>query len=319
MFVVSDSTGRNPGEYALKRLKNPNRIERFRLEAKALQALNHPGILTLVDSDLTGPSPYIVTPLFDSALTAAAISRLSTPERLSLILKVAEAVGAAHTIGIVHRDIKPDNVFLRSDSHEPVVGDWGLAILLDEGERLTATAEVVGSRYFAAPEFEDGFADAVGPPADVYALGKLLYWALTGRVFAREKHNLLPFDLRVSDRSTASYLAHQLFDRSITADPNARFENATAFASAIREQLALLRVGGRVLDRKAPRPCVYCGKGEYQIHVDTLDNIDRIPVALHNFGIAPTGAPRILILVCDHCGNCQIFRPDLTSALTNWT
>jgi len=90
---------------------------------------------------------------------------------------------------VVHRDIKPENI-LSTFETTPVVGDFGICFV-DDDEHLTITEEVMGARFYCAPELRDGRLQPGIPPqaADVYSLGKLLYWMLSyGRIFDREDH-----------------------------------------------------------------------------------------------------------------------------------
>src|SRR5262249_5858919 len=97
-----------------------------------------------------------------------------------LVETLAKAVHAAHQMGIVHRDLKPANILLTADGI-PKVTDFGLAKLVGGDSGRTRSGEVIGSPSYMAPEQAEGQARDVGPPADVYALGAILYETLTGR------------------------------------------------------------------------------------------------------------------------------------------
>ena len=97
-----------------------------------------------------------------------------------LIETLAGAVHAAHLAGIVHRDLKPSNVLLTADG-APKVSDFGVAKLMDSDSVRTLSGEALGTPSYMAPEQAEGHSNAVGPAADVYALGAILYQALTGK------------------------------------------------------------------------------------------------------------------------------------------
>ena len=97
-----------------------------------------------------------------------------------LVESLAQAVHAAHAAGIIHRDLKPSNVLLAGDG-TPKIGDFGLAKLLDDDSACTLSGEVLGTPSYMAPEQAEGRSRDVGPAADIYALGAILYQALTGR------------------------------------------------------------------------------------------------------------------------------------------
>lgn len=209
--------------------------------------------------------------------------------------------------------IKPANILLRSSDGPAVVGDFGIAFIAD-GERLTLTDEAVGARRFTAPELADGRAEEVGPHSDVYSLGKLLYWMLAGgHVFDREQHRDARHDLarRENGRPVLEHI-NRMLDNMITADPRARYADASVAAEAARFAIELLVRDVRVLAADLPQECSFCRFGRYApVRMESAHDV-------RNFGITPVSSSEWKVLVCDHCGNVQLFRPDHTDRRVWW-
>src|SRR5262249_5971720 len=148
-------------------------------------------------------------------------------ERLNLFRGICEGVAYAHSNSVVHRDLKPDNIFLHANGI-PVVGDFGLCFFLDGvQERATRADEAVGARWYMAPECEGGRTLTVGATADVYSLGKVLYWMLAGRIFSREQHTRHPYDLRPHQPTTDMMAVYDLLERIILEDPAVRLKDGS--------------------------------------------------------------------------------------------
>jgi len=155
------------------------RLKRFLREGEIAASLEHPGIVRVHSSGTVGGRPYLCFELVAAASTLSdSIQTLPLEERLRLVVEVGEALGFAHARGVVHRDVKPENVLI-DDGHARLT-DFGVALGADQ-ERLTNTGTTLGTPYYAAPEqLRDGH--RVGPTADVWSLGVLLYEALTGEL-----------------------------------------------------------------------------------------------------------------------------------------
>ncbi|QEL16325.1 protein kinase domain-containing protein [Limnoglobus roseus] len=160
----------------------PRERERFQREAEAVAGLRHPNVVQVHDAGDADGRPYFTMELVDGGSLAQTLTGAPLPvERAAdLVGTLAAAVQVAHAAGVVHRDLKPANVLLAADG-TPKVGDFGLARRLSDEAGLTDTGAALGTPSYMAPEQADGAAGAVGPPADVYSLGAILYELLTGR------------------------------------------------------------------------------------------------------------------------------------------
>ena len=168
---------------------DPERLDRFRVEAQTASALNHPNILVVHDLDQYDGRPFIVTEYVDGVTLRERLTSGAVPmgELLDIAVQVASALAAAHERGVLHRDIKPENVMVRLDGYVKVL-DFGLAKLAradeDASRRQTRTGVVMGTAQYMSPEQARG--EAVDFRSDQFSFGALLYELATGRsAFAR--------------------------------------------------------------------------------------------------------------------------------------
>jgi serine/threonine-protein kinase len=155
---------------------------RFLVEGQAVARLEHPGVVRIHEWGEHQGRLYFSMEFVTGGTLAKLLGHgaLGVSAAAELVTALAQAVQAAHAAGVVHRDLKPSNVLLTPDG-SPKVADFGLAKLLDDSAARTHTHAVVGTAQYMAPEQAAGRAREVGPPADVYALGCILYECLTGR------------------------------------------------------------------------------------------------------------------------------------------
>lgn len=249
------------------------------------------------------------------------IANYSDLERFRIFLAICHGVGCAHSQGVVHRDLKPANIFMMEDLHTPIVGDFGLCLLADQEERLTEVNEAVGARWYMAPELEDGLNIDVDASADVYSLGKILYWMFAGKVFSREKHRTPQYDLTSSRKDAAIFLIYDLLDGMIVSDSAyRRFKNASELSEAVESTLRRIEVNAHHIDLSAPQACLYCGLGFDQRIVDESPETNKTGEypELSQFGLRGLHRSSWLILACDYCGNVQMFRRDYSKEKDVW-
>ncbi len=160
----------------------PNQLGRFLDEARVAARLQHPNIVTVHEIGEHEGRPYFALEFVDGLDLKKRLAEkpMSPRDAAELLETLSSAVHAAHKAGIVHRDLKPSNILLTA-AGVPKVADFGLAKLLESDSGRTESGQVVGTPSYMAPEQAAGHSKDVGPAADIYALGAILYEALTGR------------------------------------------------------------------------------------------------------------------------------------------
>jgi WD40 repeat protein/predicted Ser/Thr protein kinase len=160
----------------------PDFVRRFRTEAEAAAALEHPHIVPIHEVGEVDGQPFFSMKLLEGGtlVDKARGSPLAPTEAARLLVKVARAVHYAHQRGVLHRDIKPNNILL-DDSGEPYLTDFGLAKLVAHESTLTHTIAVLGTPAYMPPEQARGETRTLTTAADVYGLGAVLYELLAGQ------------------------------------------------------------------------------------------------------------------------------------------
>ncbi len=235
---------------------------RFDREVEAVRTLDHPNLLTVVDSGAHEGQAWLVTELVDGrTFEEVLVEREAAGRRLpvealrpnlAILLGVLEGVAFAHARNVIHRDLKPANVLL-DGTGRPRVTDFGLAKRTDSVDRITVSGEVLGTPSYMAPEQATGKLESLGSHTDVFALGVVLYRILAGRLPFRAKRPMELFHL-ISQRDPAPprrenpdvpVELERICMKALAKDPRDRFPDATAFAADLRRFLAGLPVSTR--------------------------------------------------------------------------
>src|SRR6266516_5378097 len=223
-------------------------LARFRREAQAAASLDHPNILPIYEvSECDDGLPFFSMKFAGggSLLEAAPALRGEPRRAVALMAKVARAVQCAHGQGILHRDLKPGNVLLDGRG-EPLVSDFGLAKWLDTSSHLTRTLTIFGTPGYIAPEQVNGSAVKLGPVADVYSLGAILFDLLTGRPPFLGEHALKVIQ-QASEKPAPKLRTlmpgldrdlETICAKSLEQEPSARYRSAGDLAEDLERWLA---------------------------------------------------------------------------------
>jgi serine/threonine-protein kinase len=221
---------------------DPEYLERFRREARAVARLSHPNIVTVIDRGVVDGRQYIVFEYVEGENLKELVvrsGRLPVPQALELVLAVADGLSFAHDHGLVHRDVKPQNVLLSREG-EVKVTDFGIARSLHVEHGVTQTGTVLGTGEYLAPEQASG--KQISPTTDVYSLGVVLWELLAGDVpftgdnfvaVALRHVNEPPPHLR-ERRPDVSPRLDAAVQRALAKDPARRFPSMAAFAQELR-------------------------------------------------------------------------------------
>ncbi len=220
-------------------------IARFRREAQAIAQMRHPNILNVFDFGEHEGMPYMIVEYVPGGSLANRLNQGQVDQAAALkyLRGIAAGLDHAHSLGIIHRDVKPANVLLERDD-TPVLADFGLAKLLQSSSVKSMTGVTTGTPAYMSPEQVTG--GQVGPPADRYSLATIAYEMLTGsipfdgeglmEVLYAQVHREPP--LPSARNSTLSPQVDAVVMRGLAKDPAARWESCTAFVDALAAALA---------------------------------------------------------------------------------
>ncbi len=241
-------------------------VARFRREARTVAQLNHPNIIQVYNIGLTGEGrPYIAMQYVDGGSLRDVLRELGqqgklmpSAQALAIVRQMADALRVAHQAGIVHRDIKPNNILLRSDGM-PMLVDLGIAAV-QSGPKLTRTGSLIGTPHYMAPEQARG--EPTDDRSDIYSLGVVLYEMLIGRPPFTAEEPMAVLHAHVYEqpypvgqlRRDLSPRTQQLVEVCLQKDPNQRFQTAAEMLAFIDRAMAEEGAGGYVSPSGVWRP-----------------------------------------------------------------
>jgi serine/threonine-protein kinase len=221
-------------------LDDPNFVERFRREAKAAAGLNHANLVSIYDWGEVDGTYFIVMEYVEGETLKDLVrrrGRLSGSEAVRISLQLLAALEFAHRTGIVHRDIKPQNVMLDRDGNAKVT-DFGIARAADSG--MTEAGSILGTAQYLAPEQARG--QRVDERSDLYSVGIVLYEMLTGTVPFKGDSAVTVALKHVNEMAAEPaqlvpgmpYALNQIVLKAIAKDPDQRYQTAEQFARDLR-------------------------------------------------------------------------------------
>jgi serine/threonine-protein kinase len=222
--------------------------ERFLREARTAAALSHPNIVPIHRADEMGGQVFFVMGYVDGAPLSQIIREggpMSPRTAVAVLHDVAKALGYAHGMGVVHRDVKAENILIERSTGRALVTDFGIARLA-EASPLTATGTVLGTVYYMSPEQVAG--DAVDARSDIYSLGVVAFYALSGHfpfenpsasaVLVAHVTKIAPAIASIAP--TVPGALADVVDRCLNKDPAARFQSCDELLDALERAEALL-------------------------------------------------------------------------------
>lgn len=207
---------------------------RFSREAQAAASVAHDNVVAIYHVESAGPVPYLVMQYVDGCSLQEWVMRsgpIDTTSALRMVAQLAAALEAAHEQGLVHRDVKPANILVSAAGQRVWITDFGLARAVDDAS-LTRTGFIAGTPHYMSPEQARG--ESVSARSDLFGLGSVLYFVLTGRPPFRADRSLAILNRICNEKhrsvrevnADVSSAAASMVDRLLQKDPHSRFQTA---------------------------------------------------------------------------------------------
>jgi serine/threonine protein kinase len=304
--VLHEAEGSNEGQKAVERMKR---------EIKGLSKVEHPNILKILDFDNEGKWFVGEYHLSGPLSKHRELFRGRLLQALEAFRPLVDGVRLLHERGLIHRDIKPHNIFMAEDDHL-VLGDLGIAFFSDDSHtRLSSTFENVGSRDWMPPWAMSLRVDSLKNSFDIFSLGKVLWSMVSGQpilqlwYFDRPQFNLE----MMFPNDTDMRWANKIFEQCIVQEEEDCIPSAVQLLEVVDKTISALRRHADVIKEGIVRKCNICGSGKYSKIVDGSG------ANAHNFGIRPTGASGFKVFTCNNCGHVQLFHlKDINNVPSAW-
>ncbi|HLW65901.1 MAG TPA: serine/threonine-protein kinase [Gemmataceae bacterium] len=260
---------------------SPGTRRRFQIEAETIARLHHPNIVQIYEVGEHEGRPYLALECVEGGTLAQYLVEsgpMPVRQAVALAMQLAQAMQYAHEKGVIHRDLKPANILLQMRNAEgemrnepeafefrnphpdfriPKITDFGLAKMLDEDQSRTRTGAILGTPAYMAPEQARGQTQAIGPQADVYSLGAILYEMLTGQppFSSQSSWELLNEVVHAEPQRPSRKRARLARDldticlKALAKDPRQRYATAGALAADLQRFLA-----GESIEARPERP-----------------------------------------------------------------
>lgn len=280
-------------------------LERIRNEISILNG-NRPGLLRLLDSNESESwfvTEYCAGGTLDRHL---ATYKGNTKLILRAFASLVRTVSELHRSSVVHRDIKPQNIFMGSSETEFLLGDFGIVFLPNLPERVTFMGESVGPRGFMPPWVLLDDHPEINATFDVYMLGKVLWCLASGRLKMHREDFLDPrLDVtRMFPDDPNIYIVNEILKKTVVTREQDCLRSAADLLLVVNTYLRLLEVGGQVWRDDVPKPCRVCAVGFYAQLM-----LPRGTTGEPWVGLSMAGMPvNLRLFTCDRCGHAQFFK-----------